>query len=100
MRLECGHDGDHKAKGLCGTCYKRWDRWGRPAEVPPPHTRGPGRSRADRREDYAELLSWGETRQQAARRLGISERTAWRYEAELRPACVPVDVQQQERGAA
>ena len=37
--------------------------------------------RAARVEDYAELRSWGLTRVQAAQRLGVCERTAWRYEA-------------------
>ncbi len=66
------------------TCYRRWLRWGRPAEVPPPRMRGRSRSRAARLEDYSELRSWGEGVSRAARRVGISERTAWRYEAERR----------------
>lgn len=40
--------------------------------------------RAARLEDYAELRSWGLRREQAAARLGVSVRTAERYDAELR----------------
>lgn len=37
-----------------------------------------------RLEDYAELRSWGLTRRQAAERMGVTLRTAERYEATLR----------------
>jgi hypothetical protein len=37
-----------------------------------------------RLEDYADLRSWGLNRAQAAERMGVSLRTADRYEAELR----------------
>lgn len=40
--------------------------------------------RAGRVEDYAELRSWGLTRQQAADRLGVCLKTAERYDADLR----------------
>ena len=40
--------------------------------------------RAARLEDYAELRSWGEPMENAAERLGVSFRTAQRYEAALR----------------
>ena len=38
----------------------------------------------ERMTDYFELRSWGEDRESAALRLGISTRTAERYERELR----------------
>lgn len=37
-----------------------------------------------RLEDYAELRNWGLTRAQAAQRMGVTLRTADRYEAVLR----------------
>lgn len=40
----------------------------------------------ERMEDYFELRSWGESREDAALRLRISTRTAERYERELRQA--------------
>ena len=40
--------------------------------------------RAGRIEDYAELLSWGLTRREAAGRLSLSLRTLDRYDAELK----------------
>jgi hypothetical protein len=40
--------------------------------------------RAGRIEDYAELRSWGLTRQEAAARLGVTLRTLDRYDADLR----------------
>jgi hypothetical protein len=45
----------------------------------PPQTRFEARL-----EDYCDLRSWGLTRRQAAERMGISLRTAERYEAALR----------------
>jgi hypothetical protein len=47
--------------------------------VLPPQTRLEGRL-----EDYAELRSCGLTRRQAAERMGVTLRTADRYEAALR----------------
>ena len=38
----------------------------------------------ERMEDYFELRSWGESREDAALRLRISTRTAERYEAEMK----------------
>ena len=40
--------------------------------------------KAVRMESYFELRSWGEDRECAALRLGISTRTAERYEAEMK----------------
>jgi hypothetical protein len=38
-----------------------------------------------RLEDFAELRGWGLTVDQAATRLGVEERSAWRYQAEVEP---------------
>lgn len=80
--------------GWCSACYQRWKRAGRPAEgPPPPMTREESRqlgiaacraNAAAKREDYAELRSWGDSCEQAAARVGVSERTVWRYERILR----------------
>lgn len=48
-------------------------------ELPPPQTRFEARL-----EDYSDLRSWGLTRRQAAARMGVTLRTADRYEAALR----------------
>ncbi|MCO6011449.1 hypothetical protein NE236_41520 [Actinoallomurus purpureus] len=79
----CGNEGQHGGYTWCRACHSRWERAGRPASGPPPKRNG-------RVGEYAEL-----TRDQhytlvnAAARMGISERTAWRYEARLRAAGIP-----------
>ena len=71
--------------GWCARCYGRWLNNGKPASGPPPPRQGRGGGpHPGRVEDYAELRSWGLTREQAARRLGVTLRSALRYEAELR----------------
>jgi hypothetical protein len=69
---------------LADSCYQRWLYQGRPEVLSPPRwTRGHG-DREARIEDYAELLSMGESPDMAARRVGVTSRTRQRYEAELR----------------
>lgn len=88
----CTRFGPHKAFGWCVACYQRWDRAGRPDTGPPLRPRDPiaaaeaGRraAKAARIEDYLELRSWGETREQAAARLGVCEETTRRYDRALR----------------
>lgn len=88
----CGRFGRHKAFTMCVACYQRWDRAGRPDTGPPPRTQDPvsaaaaGRRAAKqaRMEDYQELRSWGETREQAAARLGVCTETTRRYDRALR----------------
>lgn len=95
--ITCKHCGDtkrHGAYGWCHACYTRWDRAGRPEDGPPQKTsplavlelawQAHSERRKGRLEDYQDLRSWGLTVERAARRLGLSERTAWRYEAALR----------------
>lgn len=80
----CGCGRPAYRAGLWGACYVRWRKAGRPAQVPPPRGRGNDGHRADRVEDYAEICGQGYRLEHAAARLGVSERTAWRYEAALR----------------
>ena len=72
------------AKGYCSTCYQRWMRHGFPDTGPPPPARPWAFTRAGRLEDYAELRSLRETKEQAAKRIGISNGSIWRYERDLR----------------
>jgi hypothetical protein len=79
----CGHEKEHNRQQWCPTCRNRWDRAGRPAGGPPPRRTG-------RWEEYAELTrEQGYTLTNAAARMGVSHRTAQRYEAWLRDAGVP-----------
>jgi hypothetical protein len=88
----CGKTGQHAAHGWIGPCWHRWRRAGKPAGGPPPApTRaehnalaraGYTAKAAGRAEDYFWLREeQGMTRLHAAERLGISQRTAQRYEA-------------------
>jgi hypothetical protein len=71
-------------RGWCNTCYSRWLYAGKPDDEPPPP---PNAAIDGRREDYAWLRDeQGLTLEQAADRMRISERTAWRYEARRRRA--------------
>ena len=65
---------------------------------------GPGRPKdpetvAGRLEDYAELRHQGHTRLHAIERLGLSYRTAMRYEARLRPT-QDITIDDAQQGAA
>ena len=66
------------SRGLCVPCRELHRKAGTEAEF--------GYVKADRLADYADLRRDGELLEVAAARIGISERTAWRYEAELRDA--------------
>ena len=90
----CGTEGPHIGRGLIQRCHNRHALAGRLEEFP----LNPGSANASlqrgqetrlqayagRLEDFAELLSWGESPEQAAKRLGISEKTARKYERRLR----------------
>jgi hypothetical protein len=89
----CGQAGPHRGYSWCGRCYERWRYHGRPASGPPAPGKTSDRGNhaaleaAERREDYAWLRAeQGLTRRQAAERLGVTIRTAERYDAQLRAA--------------
>ena len=73
---DCGQFMPMYARGLCSACFKRNQEGGTLGEF--------GRVRAGRLADYADLRRLGVPVPAAAVRLGVSERTAWRYEAELK----------------
>lgn len=62
-------------RGLCDSCRHKYERGGTITEW--------GYIKTDRLEDYAWLRRSGEPVPVAASRVGVSERTAWRYEGEL-----------------
>ena len=62
-------------RGLCSTCRHRFEWDGTITDW--------GYVKADRLEDYAWLRASGESLPVAAARLGVTERTGWRYEAQL-----------------
>lgn len=68
----------------CHRCSERWRYAGRPESGPPPSRQQVGGPRYGRVEDYAELRSWGLSLEQAAARLGVTYRSALRYQAVLR----------------
>lgn len=92
----CHRQREHRARGLCASCWSRSARHGHPATVPPPAPQGMAlpaawaalrATRIARIEDYVELTrEFGLSLEHAAERMGVSVRTAWRYEAELRRA--------------
>lgn len=83
----CEQPGIHDGHDWCRRCARRWRRAGRPADGPPPY-------RTRRWDEYAELTrEMGHTLRQAAERMGITERTAWRYEARLRATETAADAQ-------
>lgn len=86
----CGRRREHHAHRWCKACWCRWDRAEQPDTGPPPRTTG-------RWEEFRELTREQHyTLENAAARMGISERTAWRHEARLRAAGVPATTH--ERG--
>ena len=74
----CGNVRPLITRGLCDRCRHRHRDNGTLDDF--------GYLKADRVQDYAWLRKSGETLPVAASRIGVSERTAWRYEAELRSA--------------
>ena len=85
------------AHGWCHTCTERWYAAGKPATGVPPRVGERERihriratyrrAQAGRIQDYAWLVSFGETRDQAAARVGVTVRRARRvYERLLAEA--------------
>jgi len=71
----CGETRGHYARGWCRPCWIRWNRAGQPEAGPPPV------KHEGRREEYWELTRVQHlSREEAARRLGMSDRNARRYE--------------------
>jgi hypothetical protein len=82
------------ARGLCWSCYRADRKPPAVAACPDLEDDEPRQTaREARMEDLAELLSWGRSLEEAARRVGITERTAMKYVAEMKE-------QQQEDVAA
>ncbi|MFY7069609.1 hypothetical protein ACOQFV_27440 [Nocardiopsis changdeensis] len=86
----CGRTGPHHGRGLITACWHREKYHGRLNDWP--LTQAPvnrpmrliSESVRGRLEDYLELRSWGVPVPEAARRLGVSERTITRYNSHLR----------------
>jgi hypothetical protein len=69
MGVRCRRTRNITRAGYCPRCHRRWLR----------------QCRMGRLEEYAELTrEVGLPRVDAAKRVGVCERTAWRYEADLR----------------
>lgn len=68
------------AHGWCQACYCRWLKAGRPDDGPPLRTAKRRSPWVGRREDYRWLRSNGEPVGTAAQRIGITEKTARRWE--------------------
>lgn len=75
--VDCGSD-NHNARRLCKTCYARHWHVGDLDRFPSARVIGPAGGRI---EDFAELRSLGRSVVEAADRVGVSERTGWRYES-------------------
>ena len=80
-----GESRKHAARGLCWPCYRAERKPLAVAACPDPEPdETPQTAREARMEDLAELLSWGRPIREAAERVGVTERTALKYVAELR----------------
>ena len=85
----CGKRRPHRGHGKCGPCYRSsYHAQNSPWKTPGAHGRGVQKGAmvlAGRIEDFFELTrDQGYTLANAAARMQISERTAWRYEARIR----------------
>ena len=88
MRCRCGCNrdlGTDTRFGMTHACYQRWVYHGRPEDGAPQA----GAVVAGRIEDYAELRSWGLSREQAATRMNLSIRTLARYDSRIRADTLP-----------
>ena len=90
---DCSHVRPHAGRGLCEPCRARHYRARTLHLWPPvghvPHRRNPPRAAGaleGRREDWAWLLATGESPEMAARRVGVSGRTAVRYKRQREAA--------------
>lgn len=76
-----GHNTDAQRAGLCWSCYRRWVAEGRPDEVAPPAL-----SPADLYAEFCFLRDGGTSREEAARRVGISRTSSYDYDIRRRTA--------------
>lgn len=83
-RLGKGFRREGRIHGLCRNCWVRWRAAGFPEDGPSAPVRPWERVYAARFEDYQELRSWDVSVADAAVRVGVSVRTAERYETRLR----------------
>ena len=95
-RCGCGRPAARHRLGLAKACHERFRYHGRPESFGPPSGRGNDGRRAEREEDYAELRSWGVPLEEAARRVGISERTAGNLERRYRHGGEPLPAEPAE----
>src|SRR4051794_5745345 len=97
----CRRRRPHFGRRWCSSCYQRWWRAGKPDGGPPPMRASSAKQiaaahaaaalaraayaarRAGRIEDYTWLRGQGASRTEAARRVGVTIRTAQRYDAHL-----------------
>ena len=77
----CGHHRPHKGRGLCSTCYSRWNKQGFTGPGPGPEFQ----PAAERAAEHAATITRLPARE-AADRLGVSTRTIVRYRRALREA--------------
>ncbi|GAA3144621.1 hypothetical protein GCM10010466_39650 [Planomonospora alba] len=90
----CGIPGPSSgAFELTESCYSRWLRAGKPRSGPPPHDPAKGkqaraeglrRAREMRLQRYLKIRGECATQGEAAARLGVSLRTIWSYEQQIR----------------
>lgn len=96
----CRRTRRHYAHGWCKSCYVRWHRAAKPRTGPTPLSTARQRSArvsnatkanaanrrrfTERREEYDWLRYADEIPEQAAARVGVGRRTAFRYEAARR----------------
>lgn len=73
----CGKDKTLKARGLCSTCRNRCTLDGTLGQY--------GWVRADRLAEFSQLRDRHYPVEMAGARVGVSARTAWRYEAARQP---------------
>jgi hypothetical protein len=82
-RCGCGRPATGRL-GFAEPCRQRWNRAGRPADFGPPRWTNCEDDRDDRIEDYVFIGGPNLTTAEAAKRLGLCQRTINRFNAILR----------------
>lgn len=75
----CGRSASHQGRGLCATCYTRWQQKGFAGPGPGPEFQ----PQTERARDHAAVITALPARA-AAERIGVSARTIVRWRAALR----------------